>query len=153
MDSRAAFQFLEMLSWISKSWHALFTLLFPLGVILKTCFISKRRRRKKKKGFYECADSGLLPQIVSMDSHASLEEERLFIFPIYLGMACLDVLSTCIFTVRDLQLWGWRGCRACCALFAASGVACRRVGVAEMECLWSQVHPESKRCHHISVSS
>ena len=82
------------------------------------------------------------------------EKERGFIFPI-----CLDPASSgCVVYVRVLkegfpELWACRGRGTCSALSAASGVACKEVGVAEMECFWSQVHCESKQSLHIFLSS
>lgn len=81
------------------------------------------------------------------------KKERSFIFPIYLGMSSFGcVVYVHIHREGFPGLWGWRGCGTCSALFAAPGVARGYVGVAEMEFL-SQVHPESKRCHRILISS
>lgn len=60
-------------------------------------------------------------------------EEKLFIFLVYLGMACLDVVSGCLCTKGfpgfSLGEGMQRECRAFSALLTASGVP----RVAEME--------------------
>lgn len=148
VDARAASQFWEMLSWISKNWHALFTLFF-FGVILKACFISKRKKRLlwMCKHWYS-------PVNVYVDTATNLPgEERLFIFIVYVGMACLDVVSRCLCTKRDFQASGLERmqdmlCPAPSLRCGMWGGGCCWDGI-----FWSQVHPESKHCHQVLIST
>lgn len=137
VDARAVSQFWEMLSWISKNWHALFTLFF-FGVILKTCFISKR----KKRLLWMCKQWSP-PVNVYADTARDLPgEEGLFIFAVCLGMACLDAVSRCLCTkgfpgflerMHDIL------CPAHSLRCGMWGGRCCWDGI-----FWSQVHPESK---------
>lgn len=103
MDWRAAFQFLEMLPWISKNWRALFILFFFfLGFILQTCFISKT-----KSAFFLWMCNHCSPTANVCICNAG--KGRLFILPICVRMCCLQ--GYC-------QQWI---CRARSVLFTVSG--------------------------------
>lgn len=81
MDWRAAFQFLEMLPWISKNWRALFIPFFSLGFTLQTCFISKT----KSAFLWTCNHCSPTANVCI----CSARKGRLFILPICVRMCCL----------------------------------------------------------------
>lgn len=96
------------------------------GVILKTCFISKR----KKRLLWMCKQWSP-PVDVYVDTAKHLPgEERLLILAVCLGMACLDVVSRCLCT-KGFPGFGLGENSLPCS--QASGVACEEVGVAEMQ--------------------
>lgn len=103
MDWRAAFQFLEMLPWISKNWRALFILFFFFSLVL----YSRHASFPKQKVLFLWMCNHCLPTANICICNAG--KWRLFILPICVRMCCLR--GYC-------QQWI---CRARSVLFTASG--------------------------------
>lgn len=102
MDWRAAFQFLEMLSWISKNWRAL---IIPFFFFSPWFYTQGMLHFQNKKCFlWTCKHCSPTANVYICNAG----KEKLFILPICVRMCCLRAYS---------QQWI---CRACSVLFAAS---------------------------------
>lgn len=121
VDSRAAFQFLGMLSWISKNWHTLRTL---FSLVLHWRHDSFPKEGGKKKALWMCKQQ--CPYWAYIDSPVCARKRKAVYLPCLSWYGFVWTCSLGAYSLRGVsRLWGWRGCRACCALFTASGVACK----------------------------